>query len=128
LGQIIAPAGACVVIDQRIQGSDGLDVAGPVIIDRNRPQALPSSPTEPVLTTPGHLRDRQNSIILRELPVPLTHTPSCVGILSQEGDSPQDGLASAPQDLLDTLGWVSEGHIKQFPGYLQTFNLHHLPP
>ena len=127
-----------IITDRRKTGIRGLEIAGPFIIHlftQLVQEALRPSPTEPALTTQEYLRDPLTSYHLsHELPVPLTHTLNHTGALSQEGDNPQDhltrdphhavGMWSTPQDL----NRPGEGPIKQFPGYLQTFNLHHIPP
>jgi CheY-like chemotaxis protein len=94
-------------------------------------EALHPSPTERALISQRRLRDLLTSLIFHELRVPLTYIMSCAGILNQEGDNPQDDLtqvilrhATRMRDALDDLTMLGEWSISQFPGYLQTVNLH----
>jgi DNA-binding response OmpR family regulator len=94
-------------------------------------EALHPSPTERALISQRRLRDLLTSLIFHELRVPLTYIMSCAGILSQEGDNPQDDLpqvilrhATRMRDALDDLTMLGEWSISQFPGYLQTVNMH----
>jgi CheY-like chemotaxis protein len=94
-------------------------------------EALHPSPTERALISQRRLRDLLTSLIFHELRVPLTYIMSCAGILSQEGDTPQDDLtqvilrhATRMRAALDDLTLLGEWSIRQFPGYLQTVNLH----
>lgn len=123
--------------DRRILGFSGLEITSLFAIDRctGTVQAAQNpSPAEHVLINQRHLRDLRTSNLLREPRVPLTHTLNCTGILSQEGDNPQVDLTGVPHpttrvwDMPHDLDRPGEGPIKQFPGYLQTFNLHHIPP
>ncbi len=127
-----------IVTDRRRSDVRGLEIAEPFIIHlfpRFVQEIPPPSPTEPVLTPQACLRDPLTSRhLFRELRVPLTHTLNHIGTLSHEGDNPQYHLARDPRraprmwDAPDDLNHPGEGPIKQFPGYLQTFNLHHVPP
>ena len=94
-------------------------------------EALHPSPTERALISQRRLRDFLTSLIFHELRVPLTYIMSCAGILNQDGDDPQADLAQVilrhatrMRDALDDLTLLGEWSITQFPGYLQTINLH----
>ena len=115
------------VIDQCLWDLGALDIARPFIMNlftQIVQQADPPSPTERVLTTRIDLRKLPASHIVHESPVPLTLILNSTGNSSQERDNPQIDLTCLPADLLRS----DQGHIKRFPGYLQTFNLHHIPP
>lgn len=127
-----------VVADQCRPGVREAEIARPFIIHLFTQLVrgiLHPSPTGHVLTTPDHLRNSlPDHYTFPELQVPLTHTLSRAGALSQEGDNPQDDLARDPHRAIsvwngsDDPNQPGEGPIKEFPGYLQTFNLHHIPP